>query len=305
MELHPTRDTVFLQVFWSFNFAPKFELTVRSISEKSSKYCDQPSCSICHKVVSRSQVFAAPTIPSIVGPLIALQIQRFSGNAFMPASVTWKSQPIVMIQWGNTQVDHSFLVTRRCQLMTAHSNIQVVVKTLKPEVAVACSLESKEQLLVFYRSCVLIQAAANILAQEWNRRITPGDKISSVSFVELAVCWLDKRKEYGLIEHSINGRFQKYSNHLGTSLLNEESNLAAAFSHFSWSVTKGRILVCNIQGSDSQFTHPVLHTMGEGYAQFANPQNRGRTGISSFFEQHKCNEICSKLKLPQFSSWGK
>jgi hypothetical protein len=110
--------------------------------------------------------------------------------------------------------------------MTAHSTAPVLVKTLRRELAVSYSLESPESLLQFYRRTVLIQAAANILAQEWNRHL--GLNASKpISFVELAVYWLDARKEYGLIEHCIDGIFRKFSDSDGNA--SEESQNVGLF----------------------------------------------------------------------------
>ncbi len=186
--------------------------------------------------------------------------------------------------------------------MTAHSNSPVLVKTLRRELAVTYSLESPESLLQFYRRAVLIQAAANVLAQESNRHLSfLGPNVSnSISFVELAVYWLDARNEYGLVEHSINGKFQKYSDAIGNALLGDESFMAGAFSHFTWCVTKGRLLVCNIQGCGNQFTHPVIHSNGDDLQQFLHQQNQSNTAITNFFASHKCNRICESLKLPAY-----
>ncbi len=82
MMLHPTRDTIFVQVFWSGKSIPKFELTVRSAVTSDSKLCSHAQCTICKKAANfpSPPIAMTPTMQPIVGPMYSLKIQRFSGN---------------------------------------------------------------------------------------------------------------------------------------------------------------------------------------------------------------------------------
>ena len=84
-----------------------------------------------------------------------------------------------------------------------------------------------------------------------------------------------------------------------------ETDVAQAFSHFTWRYTKRTMLVCDLQGvfdRDAQpharceFTDPVIH-----YASASGRKNRfgrtdcGRKGVSEFFKTHICSELCRIL----------
>jgi hypothetical protein len=304
--LHAERDTIFVQVFWLSNSVPKFELTARSFVAmmRAENHCTLPNCTICTKTgkfrTTEKPALATLFLEPLVGSVYSLQIQRLSGNAFLPSSVLWNNQLPLPIQWGNVQTDHSFRVVRKCLLLTAHSNSPCYVKTLRKEQMVNYALESPESVLQFYKREVIIQSAANALALEWNRHLGCAGLSSSnfISFIEVAVFWLDNRKEFGLIEHVISGDVRKFSDASGNALLGDESNAAQAFSHFTVCATNGRILVCNIQGCKTQFTHPVIHTNGDQDLQhFSHPQNQSINGIRDFFASHRCNTICTQLKL--------
>lgn len=209
-------------------------------------------------------------------------------------------QPPVHIQWGNTQTDHSTRVIRRCQLLTSHSST-ALVKTLRRELVLQHSVSD---LLAFYKQEVAIQAAANVLAQEWNRHLSTTaahrSMLHTISFLEVAITWLRVRSEYGLVEHSLGEGFRHLTDEFGTALLGRESDNAQAFSHFTFGVTNGRLLVCNIQGCNNQFTQPVIHTDGSADLQhLVHPHHRSMDGIARFFANHKCGDLCSLLNLPR------
>jgi len=79
------------------------------------------------------------------------------------------------------------------------------------------------------------------------------------------------------------------------------SEVAQAFSHFSFHHTEGKMIICDLQGEHDRrnkvlrFTDPVIH-----YHDRQNPgkrNNYGRTdfgwrGIEKFFDNHQCNQLC-------------
>jgi Alpha-kinase family len=73
-----------------------------------------------------------------------------------------------------------------------------------------------------------------------------------------------------------------------------------AISHFTYHVSKGKKLLCDLQGGVYKdgviLTDPVVMAAGDG-ARYG-PTDLGSEGISSFFAKHKCNEYCQ-------SSWQK
>ena len=77
-----------------------------------------------------------------------------------------------------------------------------------------------------------------------------------------------------------------------------------AFSHFTYSHTNRRVLVCDLQGvlTDGtaplfEFTDPVIHYNSHtGRRNVFGRTDRGKRGISDFFKSHKCSELCRMLK---------
>ena len=57
-------------------------------------------------------------------------------------------------------------------------------------------------------------------------------------------------------------------------------------------MSKGRVLVCDIQGVGCYFTDPQIHSVdGDAFGS----GNCGQAGIVAFFESHKCNSLCRRL----------
>lgn len=65
-----------------------------------------------------------------------------------------------------------------------------------------------------------------------------------------------------------------------------------ALSHFSYHITGGEELLCDIQGADygnyAVLTDPAVCSREESYGV----TDLGRRGICNFFKHHKCNEYC-------------
>ena len=73
------------------------------------------------------------------------------------------------------------------------------------------------------------------------------------------------------------------------------SEVASAFSYFTY-VASGRLLVvCDIQGVGNFFTDPQIHSVdGAGFGV----GNRGVDGIMRFLASHKHSALCEDLGLP-------
>eukprot|EP00545_Synedropsis_sp_CCMP1620_P001447 CAMPEP_0119007432 /NCGR_PEP_ID=MMETSP1176-20130426/3007_1 /TAXON_ID=265551 /ORGANISM="Synedropsis recta cf, Strain CCMP1620" /LENGTH=306 /DNA_ID=CAMNT_0006959583 /DNA_START=65 /DNA_END=982 /DNA_ORIENTATION=+ len=96
-------------------------------------------------------------------------------------------------------------------------------------------------------------------------------------------------------------KYQKFNSNTGWS---DNSNpwprVMQALSHYSYHVSGGRLLLCDIQGgvysNGVVLTDPVIMSTTRIYG----PTDLGTTGISSFFAHHKCNEYCkSSWTLPR------
>ncbi|KAK1778531.1 hypothetical protein QBC45DRAFT_161289 [Copromyces sp. CBS 386.78] len=102
------------------------------------------------------------------------------------------------------------------------------------------------------------------------------------------------------IERYLDGKFVKYNNNAG--YVNEDlgtnpSHLAAqAFSHFTFERSRGRFLVCDLQGVGEMMTDPAIHTLDPERFKLSGT-NLGSEGFLLFFAFHECNLLCHKLGL--------
>ena len=82
------------------------------------------------------------------------------------------------------------------------------------------------------------------------------------------------------------------------------NDVPQAFSHFSYECSKGKQLVCDLQGvwnPDDGFvlTDPVVHYVSSRGKRHKNgATDKGLEGVKRFFNTHKCNALCAKMKLP-------
>ena len=91
----------------------------------------------------------------------------------------------------------------------------------------------------------------------------------------------------------MDGDLHKYNDNNG-DVFDAQDPIPQAFSHFSWEMSEGKILICDLQGWGHLLTDPQIHTIdGEGFGQ----GNMGPEGIDNFFANHKCNAVCAKLGL--------
>jgi len=75
------------------------------------------------------------------------------------------------------------------------------------------------------------------------------------------------------------------------------------FSHFTWSVTDGKRLVCDLQGVWNHvdgfvLTDPALHYHRGRHKHGGT--DKGQDGIDNFFKTHTCSPMCVHLGLKQF-----
>ena len=126
--------------------------------------------------------------------------------------------------------------------------------------------------------------------------------------VLLDIIDIDKEEQrYFNVEPFIAGDFVKISNNFSWTVQGDVpgKELLMAFSHFSYSSSKGKLIIVDIQGWTSEekggqtyLTDPQIHTFdkkGFGTA------NRGKEGFLKYWtEQHpSCTDICKLLKLDE------
>jgi hypothetical protein len=107
------------------------------------------------------------------------------------------------------------------------------------------------------------------------------------------------------LEPFLEGTFVKYNNNAGyvnENIPDDPSNQAAqAFSHFTFERSRGRFLVCDLQGVGKSITDPVVHTL-DSERFILSTTSLGEDGFKFFFTSHKCNDLCRKLGLKSNAS---
>lgn len=98
------------------------------------------------------------------------------------------------------------------------------------------------------------------------------------------------------VENYIDGEYSKFNNNSGwiDKRLNHSSQVAQAFSHFSWQITKGYLMIVDLQGVGGVLTDPQIHCID---SKKFGKGNLGYVGIMKFFLTHQCNDFCKKLEL--------
>ena len=107
---------------------------------------------------------------------------------------------------------------------------------------------------------------------------------------------LPSHQQFISVENYIEGEYNKYNNNAGwiNDNLNETSLIAQAFSHFSWQITRGYLMIVDLQGVNGVLTDPQIHCMNN--KKFGKG-NLGYIGIMKFFMSHICNGYCKQLEL--------
>ena len=71
---------------------------------------------------------------------------------------------------------------------------------------------------------------------------------------------------------------------------------AQAFSHYTFERSKGDMLVTNLRRIGSHFVDPTIHTKDDKRFSYSET-NLSSEGIEMFFETHRCNDVCRRLRL--------
>ncbi len=292
LTLQSQKDYVFARLswFWESRRSPSFSVVIREIKPTPKNRCTATSCSICGTKGMPAVKVEVPQLQRLItGPLHSVVIRRLSGSVWLQQA-NWREEK-TMVQWGNTQVEHSMYAIRECKILTDHSSFTVVAKTLRPELA------ARSDRNAWYSAQVQMQSIAQEVAQHWNRlcEVSGQGHAWYISFVEVSLFNAELRQEIGLIEEALEAlEFCHFTDNVGKPLVRGEgSDLAVAFSHFSAYCSGGRVLVCNVKGSKQRFTGPVVHCKG-----VAHPCSLGQEAVRTFFGSHQCNRYCKTLKLP-------
>jgi myosin-heavy-chain kinase len=175
----------------------------------------------------------------------------------------------------------------------------------------------------------LNEAMAQCLSEEFAQNFNKLDTPKKISFLNCDVVVVDKRdvppehlvkagsffsfrtqdtnEVVFCMEPRLTGDFTKYNSNFGDTYANNKRDRnhqptaldsvfisAEAFSHFTLQESGGSMLVCDLQGVEDLLTDPQIHTEeGKGLGM----GNMGEEGIEKWAQSHKCNEVCTRLRL--------
>ena len=105
------------------------------------------------------------------------------------------------------------------------------------------------------------------------------------------------------------GDYKKHNNNTGfvanLNMSNDERDAVRstpqAFSHFTAALTRGEMIVVDVQGVDDLYTDPQVHSVMLSDSEKFGVGNMNFMGIASFFSTHVCNDVCRHMGLAPFS----
>lgn len=107
-------------------------------------------------------------------------------------------------------------------------------------------------------------------------------------------CGDTNRGEKQLVEPFIRGFVKWNSNSGWTDEYSQWARVMQALSHFSYHVSSGQFVLCDLQGglydTGAVLTDPVIISRTKSYGI----TDLGPEGISNFFAHHDCNEYCRR-----------
>jgi hypothetical protein len=141
----------------------------------------------------------------------------------------------------------------------------------------------------------------NHLAYDFNNRIV-GTVPNTKLLLNFIHCYIYEILDdlhpykYYTVENHIEGNYVKYNNNAGWIAQNitDQTLIAQAFSHFSWQLSKGYLMVVDLQGVGGYLTDPQIHCLNP--KKFGDG-NFGYVGMMKYFMTHQCNKYCKQLEL--------
>ena len=186
---------------------------------------------------------------------------------------------------------------------TAHSTSPLVVKSFKPH------LGRSHKNLAHLADDMRVQVLCKAFALEFNSLACPPVPLDFV----IATCLKPSSPPPTAItdtpcmslEPFLPGEYTKYNSNSGwvndspspsSPATPSISDIAQAFSHYTFERSAGKLLVSDLQGVEGTLTDPAIHTADPERFKLADT-NLGEAGMKFFFATHRCNEWCKKLGL--------
>ena len=154
-----------------------------------------------------------------------------------------------------------------------------------------------------YQQHLEVQAIAQYLAQRFNtdhQQLLMNSILISYADASLVQ---SKRRPTNIYQMEIrmHQEWYKWNNNSGGVSLTEYSTVLQAFSHWTYHVTDGRLMIVDLQGVKADhiylLTDPAMHC--DDILRFRETRtNLGVKGMHEFFRTHVCNSICASLSRP-------
>lgn len=107
------------------------------------------------------------------------------------------------------------------------------------------------------------------------------------------------------IEDVLTGSYDKFISNGGWINEDVPTNGPPAFAHYTYHITRGEMLVCDLQGirkvDGYLFTDPAIHHATKG-PNFYGPTDLGNAGIQQFFDSHVCSRLCERFRKPDLKN---
>lgn len=105
------------------------------------------------------------------------------------------------------------------------------------------------------------------------------------------------------VETFVEGEFIKFNSNGG--YVNAAYEMAQAFSHFTYHVCDGKLMVLDLQGWFDNVTKKYLLTdpalVTEDYSLLPTATNMGKDAMHDFLKVHKCGPLCQSLGTPNIN----
>jgi hypothetical protein len=125
----------------------------------------------------------------------------------------------------------------------------------------------------------------------------------AIKYVDISYININENGKYYTFEEFIEGEFLKWISNGGVIDEDIYACVIDAFAHWTYYITDEYLIVLDLQGilksrdgrKEFILTDPAI-ICPEDLKRFG-PTNLGIKGIQKYFEKHRCNHICQKLKL--------
>jgi len=157
----------------------------------------------------------------------------------------------------------------------------------------------------YYKEFMENHVFSSYLAKLFNKELRKiGISNLIVNYVDISYLHTIENGKYYTFEEFVEGEFLKWISNAGVVDEDIYSCVIDAFAHWTYYITSEYLIVLDLQGiirnkhgniREFVLTDPAI-ICPEGLERFG-PTNLGIKGVKKYFETHRCNHICQKLKL--------